>query len=284
MHIVILGLCYVVATVVASLAGLIVVRRLVGVERLQAHHDVAGFIFAIVGVIYAVLLAFVVIVVWEQFEAAEEKATQEATSVATLYRLAHGFPTTVEKSFKSELRDYDDVVITQEWPAMDHFQETPRADDIVNELYETLDTVQPTTDQETSVYMAMMTELNQFSAQRTARVLASREGLPAVMWVVLFFGAFTTIAFTYFFGPENFTALALMVSLLSAMIGLMLFLIWITDHPFSGDLRVGPEAFEHVGEMMKTIDERDQMSSVVTSHEWKVPPRSRPLLATEPHS
>jgi hypothetical protein len=273
----------VVATVLASLAGLIVVRRVVGAERLRAHHDVAGFIFAIVGVIYAVLLAFVVIVVWEQFEAAEEKATAEATSVATLYRLAHGFPTTVESAFKSELRDYDDVVITQEWPAMDHFQSTPRADDIVSELYETLDTVQPTTDQETSVYMEMMTKLNEFSAERTERILASREGLPPVMWVVLFFGAFTTIAFTYFFGPESFTAITIMVALLSAMIGLMLFLIWITDHPFSGDLKVEPEAFQHVGEMMKQIDERDQMSPVVTSHEWKVPPRPRPVLATATH-
>ena len=33
----------------------------------EKHNEVAGFIFATVGVVYAVLLAFVVIVVWEQF-------------------------------------------------------------------------------------------------------------------------------------------------------------------------------------------------------------------------
>ena len=45
----------------------VLVRRLVGVERLALNNEVAGFIFAIIGVVYAVLLAFVVIAVWEKF-------------------------------------------------------------------------------------------------------------------------------------------------------------------------------------------------------------------------
>ena len=43
------------------------VRRAVGVEKLALNNEVAGFIFAIIGVVYAVLLAFVVIAVWEKF-------------------------------------------------------------------------------------------------------------------------------------------------------------------------------------------------------------------------
>ncbi len=50
------------------------IHRWVGVERLVQNNEIAGFKFATVGVIYAVLLAFTVIVVWEKFSAAENAA------------------------------------------------------------------------------------------------------------------------------------------------------------------------------------------------------------------
>lgn len=34
----------------------------------QQHNDVAGFIYAVLGVVYAVLLGFVTLVVWEDFQ------------------------------------------------------------------------------------------------------------------------------------------------------------------------------------------------------------------------
>src|SRR6478752_5628283 len=45
------------ATVLLSIAGTLLVRRLASVEVLQRHNDVAGFIYAVIGVVYAVLLA-----------------------------------------------------------------------------------------------------------------------------------------------------------------------------------------------------------------------------------
>jgi hypothetical protein len=43
-------------------------------EVRQKHNDVAGFIYAVLGVVYAVLLALVVIAVWEEFDAAKDTA------------------------------------------------------------------------------------------------------------------------------------------------------------------------------------------------------------------
>ena len=53
-----------------ALGGLILVQRLVPTATRQQHNDVAGFIYAALGVIYAVLLALVVIAVWEEYQAA----------------------------------------------------------------------------------------------------------------------------------------------------------------------------------------------------------------------
>src|SRR5215212_7330405 len=47
-----------------ALGGLELVERLVPADARRQHNDVAGFIYAALGVIYAVLLALVVIAVW----------------------------------------------------------------------------------------------------------------------------------------------------------------------------------------------------------------------------
>ncbi|MBV8404740.1 MAG: DUF4239 domain-containing protein, partial [Gammaproteobacteria bacterium] len=72
------------------MAGPYVVRRRVRFERLRGNNEVAGFKFAVIGVLYAVLLAFVVIISWERFYDAEKAITAEAGAAATVYRLSRG--------------------------------------------------------------------------------------------------------------------------------------------------------------------------------------------------
>ena len=68
--------------------GIFVVRHFVPLSQLRTNNEVAGFKFATVGVLYAVLLAFAVIVVWEKFNEAESNVALEAGAAVTLYRLA----------------------------------------------------------------------------------------------------------------------------------------------------------------------------------------------------
>ena len=70
----------------AAMCGPVLIRRRIGLERLVSNNEIAGFKFATVGVIFAVLLAFAVIVVWEKFSDAETAVIQEAGAAATLYR------------------------------------------------------------------------------------------------------------------------------------------------------------------------------------------------------
>ena len=53
-------------TVLLSIAGTLLVRRLIGVDILERHNEVAGFIYAAIGVVYAVLLGLAAITVWER--------------------------------------------------------------------------------------------------------------------------------------------------------------------------------------------------------------------------
>jgi hypothetical protein len=50
-------------TTLLAMAGPVIVRRYIDVKQLRTNNEVAGFKFATVGVLYAVLLAFAVVVV-----------------------------------------------------------------------------------------------------------------------------------------------------------------------------------------------------------------------------
>ena len=75
-----------------AVAGLALVQHLVPSDRREGHNDVAGFIYAVLGVAYAVLLAFVVIVVWQDYETAQTNVESEAHELAGVYFLASRLP------------------------------------------------------------------------------------------------------------------------------------------------------------------------------------------------
>ena len=84
------GLLLVGVPTLLAMAGPIVVRRYISLERLTTNNEVAGFKYGTVGALYAVLLAFVVIVVWGKFSDAESDVFREAGAAATIYRLVDG--------------------------------------------------------------------------------------------------------------------------------------------------------------------------------------------------
>lgn len=63
------GLLVVVLPTLLAVTGTALVRRRMRLTQLRPNNEVAGFKFAVVGVIYAVLLAFAVFTVWEQLNA-----------------------------------------------------------------------------------------------------------------------------------------------------------------------------------------------------------------------
>src|SRR4028118_505733 len=112
------GVLTVCAVALVAVAGLEAVRRLVPAKRRQEHNDVAGFIYAVVGVIYAVLLALMVIAVWEEHEAAKATVREEANELADVFWLAHRLPEPEGPRLQELALSYATVVTEEEWPRM----------------------------------------------------------------------------------------------------------------------------------------------------------------------
>src|SRR6266568_4584651 len=94
-------------SIAVALAGLYLVRRHYPHPVRQANNEVAGFFIAVLGVMYAVLLAFVIVVVWEQYDQARTISEQEGNALASLYRTSFGLPEPVGQRLREQAREYD---------------------------------------------------------------------------------------------------------------------------------------------------------------------------------
>ena len=194
-------------SVLLSLAGVILVRRWVPLPVLEAQNDVAGFIIAVLGVAYAVLLAFVIFVVWSQFEDTKAVVAREANAVNDAYRLGQGLPEPSRRQITDLTRGYARVVVGEEWETTGHGSaslDSPRAWKLLDQLWEAVRKTTPRTAAEQALYTQLLAEMHDISSERKLRLLAAREGIPSLMWVVLVIGAMVTVAFTYFFGVRSF--------------------------------------------------------------------------------
>jgi hypothetical protein len=260
LHTIVNGVLTVGGVCLVALAGFELVHRFVPASSRQQHNDVAGFIYAALGVIYAVLLALVVIAVWEEYQAADATVEQEANATAEIYWLGHRLPEPLGAHVQELAKSYAEEVVHKEWPLMEQGQAplmtqtqgTPAGWTIIDDIRATLQDFEPRTKADQQLYAEGLDQVENLANARRTRLVASEEGVPGVLWSVLIFGGIAAVGFTYLFGLESTWAHRLMVVTLAAVIGLVLFTVAALGHPFEGGARIGTGAFNLILERFDT--------------------------------
>jgi hypothetical protein len=232
------------------------VQRLVPSEKREEHNEVAGYLYAVVGIVYAVLLALLVIAVWQHYQKANETVESEANAVAEIAWLAHRLPEPEHHELQEDARSYAQEVVDQEWPRMEQglegVQSLPEGWDLIDDIRATLQEVEPSTAAEQDYHAQGIDQIQRLYDARRMRFVAAQEGIPGILWAVLVFGAVVAVGFTYLFGLGNTWAHRLMVMSLTALIVLVLFTVGAMEHPFSGGARLDPDSFELILERFET--------------------------------
>jgi Ca2+/Na+ antiporter len=240
------GLLGITLFVFVSVAGLILVQRYVPIELRKQHNDVAGFIYAVVGIAFAVLLGLVVVAVWEQYQTARDTTEREADELAELFWLGQRLHPAEGRRLQELTRSYARVVVDEEWPLMARGESSPRAWALIDEIRLTVQNLNPDTEAGQVLYEQGFERVHDLADARRDRLVEAEQGIPGILWVVLVTGAIITVGFTYLFGLDDTTTHTLMVALLALIIGLVLFTIGSLEYPFRGIVQVGPDAFELV--------------------------------------
>jgi hypothetical protein len=213
--------------------------------------DVEGFYITVIGTLYAILIAFMIFVVWSRYYEATETVDNEADALATVYRLAGGIPEPLKSDIQRSCLDYARVMIRDEWPAMERQENSPRAWAAVNRMWALFNKMGPSNVNDEARRERLLTSFVQLTNLRRARLLQSRTGLPGILYGMIFFGAALTVGFASLFASRSFWAHALKAAVLAALISFMILTVWSLDHPFMGQVHVGPEALQRTLETLK---------------------------------
>jgi hypothetical protein len=211
------------------------------------HNEAAGFLIAIVGVIYAVLLAFVVIVSWEQFSTAADTVGHEASALRAIERTAAPFPPEARAVIHADVDAYVRAVVDTEWPAMSRGEPgSPRVGPTLDRLSADLEALPAETPVRVQFVSAEVERFNDLVTARSTRLDFVEGGLPGVLWAALVVGAVVTIAFAMVFALRSPLLQTFMIGSIALLIGILLFVAVAIDHPFAGDVAVTPGPLERV--------------------------------------
>lgn len=233
-----------VLTVLISIAGLLVFRRKLASEDLKEQHEVTDPYSQFVGMLFAVLLGFMVADAMTRFSAARQTAQLEASAVANVFRIAEGMPEDTRKNVRTLCLDYCQVVINDEWPKLKVKKTSSKAWKVYRQLWKACSDYQPVSAKEQNAQAAMLTAMCEVGDSRRMRADALHNGMPTVLWAILLIGGVATIVFTYFFTTSSVGMQIAMVSIVSIVICLNIFLLASYDDPFSGDVMISPSTFE----------------------------------------
>ena len=141
---------------------------------------------------------------------------------------------------------YLKAAIAKDWPAMERGKASPDVTRALDDVYATLLRFHPGDGRETVLLAEILHQLDLVAQARRARLVMASGTVPGLIWLVLFGGAALTVGFTFFFGTENLRAQTLMTGALSILIFSALLTIIAIAHPFTGTVKVGPEALSSV--------------------------------------
>lgn len=247
-----------------AILGLFITRYFAKKHDFRAHHDVAGFTFGTIGVMYAVLLSYIVVDVHDRYNQIHHNIDIEANLVAELYRDSDIFPEAMKNNIKNLLRQYVSTTLVDNMEFTQSGKEDPTIHGIVSKLWQNYYSFQPETKREEIWYAVSINKLNEFNRTRLTRLFNNRESIGTMMWAMLIVGACITVSFMYFFTVDNFLMQAIMTAMLAAFIALMLFLISSLDTAFIGNIHVSPN---HFAEVLDYLDLWDQDVQGILKHE-----------------
>ena len=222
------------------------VRRAPRLDRRREHNDVAAAMFSVVGVLYAVLLAFITTLVWEGFNTAKGASFREASAIADVWQVATGIPDPAGAALRDLTLAYARAVTALEWPAQARGQPAAGGAAPLDALGRAAVRFQPATPGETNLHAALLAAVAHLEDAREDRLLAAETRVPEIAWVVMLLGAAITIAFASFLRAPSLAMHLAMSAALALSGSLVLVLVIALSNPFRGDFRVSTDPYDRV--------------------------------------
>ena len=239
------GVAFLIVVLTTCIAGIgsLLVFRTMRLDARRRQHEVGNPVFLQVGVMFAVLLAFVFSEVWGEYNTAAQAINGECAALHSAAMLAEALPQKAGQPVARAILSYAQTVVRTEWPMMEHRRRSPEASAHFNDIINAASRVNvggPTGANNQSQIVALVIQAHM---QRETRIFQMNQGLPHIMWAVLILIAGVLIGSVLFAGVESPAGHVVFAGGFTGCTVMVLVLVRMLDYPFEGALALGNADF-----------------------------------------
>ena len=227
-------------------------HRIVHHEAFRRYHEVGYAVFLQLGVIFAVLLAFVFNNVWSEYNVASQAIDSECASLHGVAILSDPLASPGRNAILNNLRAYLTTVLDREWPDMQQRNESGVAGASFRALWQTVETVK-TDPADSQIRGQMLNLLATAHQSRETRLFQMTQGVPGLVWTLLITFAAALIGCMLVFAAEASISKAVLVGVLTSYLTLALLTVRMLDFPFESALQLSSRDFNQTLEKVDRL-------------------------------
>lgn len=220
--------------------------------KIKEGHEIVGYYIHQVSLIYAVMIGLIAVASWENFNRTQQYETTEGSSLANLYRIASHLPSNVKEPLQDEIISYARLMISDEWPAMQAGGESALTYKTAATIEKILSSFNPGTEAASNLQEESFSQFQSFLNARRMRLSQNQSGMPLILWVNLFVGAFITISFAFLIYAHYPIRQLIFTAMVSLLIAMQLSLIIEFEYPYQGVIVLRPTGWENFLQKIET--------------------------------
>lgn len=245
----------VVVAIIIAVAFQALVDLIFRPNRLESAQKAAGDLFIQpVSGLYGVLLAFLLAAALTGYQDLRGGIAIESNALADLVRISDLLPPPAGHEIRTATLEYARSVVDDEWRRMAEGTGSDRTSTALANLWRQVQAFDPQTSAESNLQSLALDLVRSITLQRQLRIVAAARTIPKIVWVILSFGAATSIALSSFSAPPRLFLRYAFLAVLAVMITLTLYTLYVLSHPFGTDTPlIAPERLQQVRELIQQL-------------------------------
>jgi hypothetical protein len=217
--------------------------------RFPRSSEQAAYFGTQIWLVYSLILSLVAVGGWSEYQSATERVSREVSTIEVLQRRAVLYPEPMRTRMDDLVRGYARAVADGEWAEQKAGRHPSAAKGAFANLNILLGDFEPTSLPDQMVHAETLRELTIASEARRARIHATHSSLPVVVWLVVIVGAGLALTGATFFVTVDHRGLHMvLVGIMAAFVGLVVFVTVALDHPFQGDVTPSENGFRYIAD------------------------------------
>jgi Protein of unknown function (DUF4239) len=216
-------------------------------DRARAFKGVSPGMLPPLGIIFGLLVGFVAVQVWNDFDRAKLAVATEASALRAVVLLDSSLPEEQRIHLRSLINRHIDEAVNREWPEMAQQRLTlatlPTA--LVEALQSTV-SLKPQDEAQRSAQREIVAALHRALDARRQRIILSQSNVGPVKWAAILLQGLCALIAIAMVHSDNRLTCAIAVTIFATGIALWALMIAAYTRPFTGDLSVGPELLQQV--------------------------------------